>query len=110
MHLRMPSIDQGVQSFIWAVVFFVILWLGMLAVGVSSATALIVSLVSAAAIFLFVRLRGEDRPGPGLEGVPGTQAPQAGGMPRAALQSSGTSRGRHPLGGCVGVRRMRPRC
>ncbi len=64
MHLRMPSIDQGVQSFIWAVVFFVILWLGMLAVGVSSATALIISLVSAAAIFLFVRLRGEDRPGP----------------------------------------------
>ena len=37
MHLRMPSIDQGVQSFVWAVVFFVILWLGMLAVGVSSA-------------------------------------------------------------------------
>ena len=22
MHLRMPSIDRGVQSFIWAVVFF----------------------------------------------------------------------------------------
>ena len=22
MHLRMPSIDKGVQSFIWAVVFF----------------------------------------------------------------------------------------
>lgn len=64
VHLRMPSIDQGVQSFIWAVVFFVILWLGMLAVGVSGGTALILSLVSAAAIFLLVRLRGEDRPGP----------------------------------------------
>ena len=60
----MPSIDQGVQSFVWAVVFFLILWLGMLAVGVSSGTSLILSLVAAGAIFLFVRLRGEDRPGP----------------------------------------------
>ena len=64
MHLRVPSIDQGVQAFLWAVLFFVILWLGMLAVGVSGGTALIFSLVAAAAIFLLVRLRGEDRPGP----------------------------------------------
>ena len=58
MHLRMPSIDQGVQSFFWAALFFVILWLGMLAIGVSGGTALILSLVSSGAIFLFVRLRG----------------------------------------------------
>ena len=64
MHLRMPSIDQGVQAFLWAVLFFVILWLGMLAIGISSATSLILALVSSAAIFLFVRLRGESRPGP----------------------------------------------
>jgi hypothetical protein len=63
MHLRMPSIDQGVQAFAWALFFFFLLWLGMLAVGVSSATALILSLVSAGAIFLFVRLRGEEHPG-----------------------------------------------
>jgi hypothetical protein len=56
----MPSIDQGVQSFAWAVFFFLILWLGMLAIGVSGATAFILSLVAAGAIFLFVRLRGED--------------------------------------------------
>ena len=43
--------------------FFFLLWIGMLAVGVSNATAFIISLVSAGAIFLFVRLRGEDRPG-----------------------------------------------
>ncbi len=60
----MPSIDHGVQSFAWAVVFFLILWLGMLAVGVSGGTALILSLVAAGAIFLFVRLNGEDRPEP----------------------------------------------
>ena len=58
MHLRMPSIDQGVQAFAWAVFFFVLLWVGMLALGVSGATALIFSLLSAAGIFLFVRLRG----------------------------------------------------
>lgn len=63
MHLRMPSIDQGVQAFAWAVFFFLILWLGMLAVGVSDATALILSLLAAGAIFFFVRVRGEDRPG-----------------------------------------------
>ncbi len=63
MHLRMPSIDQGVQAFAWAVLFFLILWLGMIAVGVSGATAFILALVSAGAIFLFVRLRGEDVPG-----------------------------------------------
>jgi hypothetical protein len=64
MHLRMPSIDQGVQAFAWALFFFVLLWLGMLALDVSGATALILSLLAGGAIFLFVRLRGEDRPRP----------------------------------------------
>ena len=63
MHLRMPSIDHGLQSFGWAVFFFLILWFGMLAVGVSGATAFILALVSGGAIFLFVRLTGEDVPG-----------------------------------------------
>ena len=63
MHLRMPSIDQGVQAGAWAVFFFLLLWIGMLAVGVSNATAFILSLVSAGAIFLFIRMQGEDRPG-----------------------------------------------
>jgi hypothetical protein len=63
MHLRMPSIDHGVQSFAWAVFFFLILWLGMLAIGVSSSTAFILSLVAGGAIFLFVRTNGEDVPG-----------------------------------------------
>ena len=58
MHLRMPSIDQGVQAFVWAVFFFLLLWVGMLALGVSGATALILSLVSSGAIFLFVRVCG----------------------------------------------------
>ena len=56
----MPSIDHGVQSFLWAVVFFLFLWFGMLAVGVSGGTAFVLALVFGALIFLFVRIFGED--------------------------------------------------
>jgi hypothetical protein len=58
MHLRAPSIDQGVHAFVWSVVFFLYMWLGALAIEVPGGVAFIVSLVAAAAIFLFVRLRG----------------------------------------------------
>jgi hypothetical protein len=58
VHLRMPSIDRGVQSFLWAFVFFLVLYFGMVAVDVGKATALLISLVSAFLIFLFVRTRG----------------------------------------------------
>ena len=58
MHLRLPSIDRGVQSFLWTIVFFLVLYFGMVAVEVGKATALLVSLVSAFLIFLFVRTRG----------------------------------------------------
>jgi glycerol uptake facilitator-like aquaporin len=66
MHLRAPSIDHGVQSFIWAVVFFLFLWFGMLAVGVSRPAAFVLALVLGLLIFLFIRIFGEDelaRPG-----------------------------------------------
>ena len=59
MHLRMPSIDRGVQSFLWSVVFFLVLYFGMLAVGVAKGTSFLVSIVSAFLIFLFVRTRGD---------------------------------------------------
>jgi hypothetical protein len=58
VHLRQPSIDQGVRSFIWAVVFFLFLYFGALAVGVTKGTAFLVALVLAFLIFLFVRTRG----------------------------------------------------
>ena len=60
MHLRMPSIARGITSFLWAVGLGLYLWLGMLAVGVSGATAFIFSALAACAIFLYVRLFGED--------------------------------------------------
>jgi hypothetical protein len=58
MHLRAPSVDQGVHAFAWSVVFFLYMWLGALAVDVPGGIAFVVSLVAAAAIFMFVRLRG----------------------------------------------------
>ncbi|HJU47544.1 MAG TPA: hypothetical protein VJ689_05400 [Gaiellaceae bacterium] len=62
MHLRAPSISKGVQAFLWAVVFFLVLYLGMVAVDVSKATSFIISLVAAFLIFVLVRTRGEDPP------------------------------------------------
>jgi hypothetical protein len=64
MHLRMPSIDQGVQAFVWTVVFFLYMFLGALAVGFPKGTSFIVSLVVAGGIFLLVRTRGGNYPGP----------------------------------------------
>ena len=58
MHLRAPSIDQGVHSFVWSVVFFLYMWFGALAVDVPGGIAFILALVAAAGIFLFVRTRG----------------------------------------------------
>jgi hypothetical protein len=62
MHLRAPSIDQGVQAFAWSLVFFLFMWLGALAIDVPGGIAFVVSLVAAGAIFLFVRTRGGNDP------------------------------------------------
>jgi hypothetical protein len=64
VHLRIPSIDQGVQAFVWAFVFFLVLWLGALALDFPADTSFLVSLLLAAGIFLLVRTRGGDYPGP----------------------------------------------
>jgi polyisoprenoid-binding protein YceI len=61
MHLRAPSIDPGVSSFLWALCFFLFLWFGMIAVGVSHATAVICALVASFFIFVFVRTQGAGR-------------------------------------------------
>ncbi len=62
MHLRPPAIDHGVVSFVWALVLAVLLWGFMLGVGVSKPTAFIVGAVAGLAIFLYVRIYGEDEP------------------------------------------------
>jgi hypothetical protein len=60
--LRPPSIDPGITSFLWALFFGLFVWAGLLAIGVSQGTALVLGLLSFGAVFLFVRLYGEDTP------------------------------------------------
>ncbi len=64
MHLRAPSVDQGVHAFAWTLVFFLYMWLGAVLVGAPSGASFVVSLIAAAGIFLLVRTRGGDYPGP----------------------------------------------
>jgi hypothetical protein len=63
VHLRPPSIDPGITSFIWAFALALFIWAGLLAIGIDKGTALIIGLLSFGGIFLFVRLRGGDEPG-----------------------------------------------
>ncbi len=62
MHLRAPSNDRGVTSFVWALVFFLVLFFGMVLIQIVKGTALVVALSASIAIFVFVRLRGGDDP------------------------------------------------
>ncbi len=59
---RPPSIDQGVIALIWAIGLSIFIYFGLIAIGTSGATAIVISLVSFAGIWLLVRLRGEDKP------------------------------------------------
>ncbi|HEY8107706.1 MAG TPA: hypothetical protein VIC70_03310 [Gaiellaceae bacterium] len=49
-------------ALIWAVGLGIFIYFGLLAIGASGATAIVISLVSFAGIWLFVRLRGEETP------------------------------------------------
>lgn len=62
MHLRPPSLDKGFTSFLWAVGFFLFLWLGMASIGVGGGTAFILAAVAGFGIFFWIRLLGEERP------------------------------------------------
>jgi hypothetical protein len=54
---------KRLTALLWASFFFLYLWLGMLAVGVSRASGLIFAAVLGAAIFVFIRICSEDDPG-----------------------------------------------
>jgi hypothetical protein len=62
VHLRPPSIDPGITSFLWALFFGLFVWAGLLAIAVSKGTALLLGLLTFGAVFLLVRLYGEDSP------------------------------------------------
>ena len=62
MHLRPPAISHGVISFIWALVFFLYVWWGGVAVGVHGGTAFIFGAVVGFLVFLAVMVYGADEP------------------------------------------------
>jgi hypothetical protein len=59
VHIRPPSIDPGITSFLWALALGVFVYFGLVSVGIHRGTSLLLALLSFGAIFLFVRTRGE---------------------------------------------------
>jgi hypothetical protein len=60
--MRFPAFSHGTTSFFWALGLAVYIWLGGMAIGMSRATAVVLAAVAGCAIFLYVRLYGEDDP------------------------------------------------
>ena len=58
MHVRPPSIAPGIIALVWAVALGAYVYFGLLAIGASGAFAIVISMVAAAAIWLFVAARG----------------------------------------------------
>lgn len=58
MHFRPPSIDPGVTAFLWAIGLGAYVYFGMLAVGMTGAFAIVITLLSVVGIWLVVRTRG----------------------------------------------------
>ncbi|HKC83423.1 MAG TPA: hypothetical protein VKD46_05450 [bacterium] len=60
MHFHPPSIDPGITALLWAAGLGAYIYFGLLAVGTSGAFAIVITLLSFAAIWLLVRVRGDD--------------------------------------------------
>ena len=60
MHFHAPSVDQGVVALLWAIGLGAYVYFGLLAIGATGAFAIVITLLSVAGIWLFVRTRGDD--------------------------------------------------
>ena len=59
VHHHAPSIDKGVTALLWAAGLSLYIYFGLLAIGENGAFTIVITLVSFAAIWLFVRTRGD---------------------------------------------------
>jgi hypothetical protein len=57
---RPPAFSPGFTSLVWGICLGAFIWLGLLAIGVSGATAFLSGVISAVLIFFYVRLYGAD--------------------------------------------------
>ncbi len=57
---RPPAFSPGFTSLVWGICLGAFIWLGLLAIGVSGATAFLSAVISAVVIFFYVRLYGAD--------------------------------------------------
>jgi hypothetical protein len=60
-HLRPPAFSPGFTSLLWGVGLGIFIWLGLLAIGISSGTAFLFGVVAGVLIFFYVRLFGADQ-------------------------------------------------
>jgi hypothetical protein len=61
-HLRAPSTSQGAIAFLWGLLFGVLIWLGLLSIGITKATSFILGSVAGFLVFLLVAVYGGDEP------------------------------------------------
>jgi hypothetical protein len=59
VHFHLPSINPEVTALLWALALGAYIYFGLIAVGSSGAFAIVVAMVSALAIWLLVRARGD---------------------------------------------------
>jgi len=60
-HLRPPAFSPGFTSLLWGIGLGIFIWLGLLALGISSGTAFLFGVVAGVLIFFYVRLFGADQ-------------------------------------------------
>jgi hypothetical protein len=58
---RPPAFSPGFTSFLWGLGLGLFIWIALLAIGISLATALLLGLVGGVLIFFYVRLYGQDQ-------------------------------------------------
>jgi hypothetical protein len=59
--LRPPALSPGFTSLLWGIALGAFIWLGLLAIGISAATAFLFGVVAGTLIFFYVRLFGADQ-------------------------------------------------
>jgi hypothetical protein len=60
-HLRPPAFGPGFIALVWGLGLGVYVFLGLLAIGVSSGSALLFAVLASVLIFFYVRLYGADQ-------------------------------------------------